>query len=447
MKKCRAGFALLFAFTSVAIAQDSNGAACLQRRASEVKELHTGSQGAILFDSEINPDWAGWNNLAEQMGSLSKALKSKGVQLVVAPIPSRVMLNPALLNTKESAQARVATDQPDKRFKEVLAGLRRNGVTTVDLWQPLKSGISQYSKDSPFFLNEFHWTQAGALIGAIEIAKSIESAKIDLEREAYAIVPAGRRTFEPVLPMRQLLKLCGQATLISYPSFSTVRQGEFSPLNFSPVELGAQESWQWSLGEFGTATYIAKVAEKKKMQLKFINFIPNQELTMSLNGKRVYTSGVLKQGQNVSTAVPVNLIAGKNDFLFTFKSWNHKDKASTFAPSDPRLLSIKFSQIGFEDAATVTSEDLFAANTPEVVLVGTSFSRLMELASLLKGTLRADVLNASQSGGGFYKPLYDYLTEMQKQDTKPKVIVWEIPLMWYPADVKAEFAKLLRLIE
>jgi alginate O-acetyltransferase complex protein AlgJ len=78
---------------------------------------------------------------------------------------------------------------------------------------------------------------------------------------------------------------------------------------------------------------------------------------------------------------------------------------------------------------TVAGNDLLADDTPGVVLVGSSFSKLEEFgfANSLAHFLRRDVLNVAQSGKSFWTPLLEYLASDAFVNTPPKLLIWEIP--------------------
>jgi alginate O-acetyltransferase complex protein AlgJ len=73
--------------------------------------------------------------------------------------------------------------------------------------------------------------------------------------------------------------------------------------------------------------------------------------------------------------------------------------------------------------------DLLGTETPGVTLVGSSFSHLKEFgfAEGLAHFLHRDVLNAAESGKGFWTPLVNYLSSDAYAETPPKILIWEIP--------------------
>jgi alginate O-acetyltransferase complex protein AlgJ len=88
---------------------------------------------------------------------------------------------------------------------------------------------------------------------------------------------------------------------------------------------------------------------------------------------------------------------------------------------EERLKPLRFTQN--------SGNDLLSAETPGVVLVGSSFSKLQQFsfADSLAHFLRRDVLNVAQSGKSFWTPLLDYLASDAFVNTPPKLLIWEIP--------------------
>lgn len=73
----------------------------------------------------------------------------------------------------------------------------------------------------------------------------------------------------------------------------------------------------------------------------------------------------------------------------------------------------------------VENQDLFAAQTPFVVLTGGSFSgEQYNFAGFLSEALGQEVVNNSVSGGGLFTPLQDYLLN-SPADARAQVIIWE----------------------
>ena len=63
----------------------------------------------------------------------------------------------------------------------------------------------------------------------------------------------------------------------------------------------------------------------------------------------------------------------------------------------------------------------------EVTLIGSSYSVNANFAGYLAEALKAPVLNVAEPGGGFARAAQHYLTGKTFRETKPKLVVWEVP--------------------
>jgi hypothetical protein len=95
-----------------------------------------------------------------------------------------------------------------------------------------------------------------------------------------------------------------------------------------------------------------------------------------------------------------------------------------------KVVQERFKPLKFtSESKNVGGNGLLANDSPGVVLVGSSFSKLEEFsfAAALAHFLRRDVLNVAQSGKSFWTPLLDYLASDAFVNTPPKLLIWEIP--------------------
>lgn len=78
------------------------------------------------------------------------------------------------------------------------------------------------------------------------------------------------------------------------------------------------------------------------------------------------------------------------------------------------------------ETTPVREQGLLDADTPQVLLAGTSYSALSwNFEGFLKEALHKDVTNVSAIGGGPFGALTAYLASPEFQVDKPKIIVWE----------------------
>lgn len=79
-------------------------------------------------------------------------------------------------------------------------------------------------------------------------------------------------------------------------------------------------------------------------------------------------------------------------------------------------------------SASAQTDDLFGdADLPNVVVIGTSFSRTSNFVPFIEKELKAKVANLARSGGDFSGAMNAYLSSVAFKKTPPKLVIWEIP--------------------
>ncbi|MEI8399757.1 MAG: cell division protein FtsQ [Alcaligenaceae bacterium] len=79
-------------------------------------------------------------------------------------------------------------------------------------------------------------------------------------------------------------------------------------------------------------------------------------------------------------------------------------------------------------ATSSQADDLFGdADLPNVVVIGTSFSRTSNFVPFLEHALKAKVANLARDGGDFSGAMNAYLSSVAFKNTPPKLVIWEIP--------------------
>jgi len=79
-------------------------------------------------------------------------------------------------------------------------------------------------------------------------------------------------------------------------------------------------------------------------------------------------------------------------------------------------------------SANSQTDDLFGdADLPNVVVIGTSFSRTSNFVPFIEKDLNAKVANLARSGGDFSGAMNAYLSSVAFKKTPPKLLIWEIP--------------------
>ena len=101
--------------------------------------------------------------------SISKALNSKGIYVVIALVPDRVDLYPEFLPDdlfQESSSSGVV-------YPSVLDELSKRGLNTVDIFSAIKSSPYFSSKAKTYFSQDAHWNAYGASAAAKAVAEDI----------------------------------------------------------------------------------------------------------------------------------------------------------------------------------------------------------------------------------------------------------------------------------
>jgi|MesohylFT_1024984.scaffolds.fasta_scaffold00414_4 alginate O-acetyltransferase complex protein AlgJ len=79
-------------------------------------------------------------------------------------------------------------------------------------------------------------------------------------------------------------------------------------------------------------------------------------------------------------------------------------------------------------SASAQTDDLFGdADLPNVVVIGTSFSRTSNFVSFIEKELNAKIANLARNGGDFSGAMNTYLSSVAFKKTPPKLVIWEIP--------------------
>jgi len=79
-------------------------------------------------------------------------------------------------------------------------------------------------------------------------------------------------------------------------------------------------------------------------------------------------------------------------------------------------------------SANRQTDDLFGdADLPNIVVVGTSFSRTSNFVRFIEKELMAKIANLARDGGDFSGAMNTYLSSVAFKKTPPKLVIWEIP--------------------
>ena len=102
-------------------------------------------------------------------------------------------------------------------------------------------------------------------------------------------------------------------------------------------------------------------------------------------------------------------------------------------PPPDREITVKTQQTSAKAAGGLLDD-----NSVPVVLAGTSYSLRANFHGFLQQSLRAEILNSAQDGGGFLQSISAYLADQAYQSAKPKLLIWELPERFLTQPLKAE---------
>jgi alginate O-acetyltransferase complex protein AlgJ len=81
-----------------------------------------------------------------------------------------------------------------------------------------------------------------------------------------------------------------------------------------------------------------------------------------------------------------------------------------------------------QSVASTSTDDLFGdTDLPNIVVIGTSYSRTSNFVAFIEKELNAKVANLARSGGDFSGAMNAYLSSVAFKKTPPKLVIWEIP--------------------
>jgi alginate biosynthesis protein AlgX len=189
--------------------------------------LTLGTNGYLLYSGDFKPNTFAFEDRTAYYTQLDRALEARGVQLVIAPLPSRTIVYPEALDKSQTLQRQYSTDQARENYANSHKRLSDLGLTSANL---LESALERRRTDDSknlYFVRDYHWTSAGARLYAQATAREI--AKF----EAYAALPKEKftntyvRTEDAESRLAYLLQqVCGTKTPAEkIDVFETTRDG------------------------------------------------------------------------------------------------------------------------------------------------------------------------------------------------------------------------------
>ncbi|GAA0502241.1 alginate O-acetyltransferase AlgX-related protein [Deinococcus depolymerans] len=399
--------------------------------------MFQGQRGYFFYGDELSGLWMQrpWaearSTFVPGAVRLAATLKARGVTLVLAPVPPRSFVTPGQLSSASPAQKAFDTKAAQAFYAGLVADLRAAGVPTADLLTP---AVQQ--GDAGLFRQDIHWTPQGAQAAAQAVTATVGTLRLLPSQDAFVSLRSGTVTRQvqdqPVLG--QLATLCGLTVAPeTYAEYQTRPAGA---LVAAPGNFGASEGTvRWAFGPVAGVSYAVKAAGPVTVDATFETPLEGQGVEVRAGGKVLDTIQGLKRGENVTRRWTVDAAAGGNDLEFRFADYN--GGRTTFAPGDGRPMAVIFKKL------TVTSSDVtvdlvkgdsagsgLLAGAADVVLVGASSSLpSLNFAGFLQEGLGVRVDNVSFGGAGVFSSLKDYLLDDAFTQSRPKVLIWQVPLL------------------
>lgn len=122
---------------------------------------------------------------------------------------------------------------------------------------------------------------------------------------------------------------------------------------------------------------------------------------------------------------------------------NYIPVAPLFSELGPRPDHFSPRQTHIVSAGDSESSALFGNTTPDVVLVGTSYSAnpLWDFPGALRRYLGHDLINQSEEGQGPFVPMVQYLQSDDFSEHPPSLVIWEFPERYLAQPLDNETAK------
>ena len=150
--------------------------------------LTPGNNGYLFYSGDFSPNNFAMDGRTQYYLQLDRALKSKGIQLIVAPLPSRTIVYPEELDRNQPLQSAYSTDAARENYKKSFQRLSDQGLKTTDL---LSAALSQRQTNDAkglYFTRDYHWTSEGAKLYAQATAREIMKfeAYKNLKKEKFS---------------------------------------------------------------------------------------------------------------------------------------------------------------------------------------------------------------------------------------------------------------------
>lgn len=163
------------------------------------EQVRTGRDGWLFLADELRFEAEGNAHLqvrAALLGSAARRLEQRGVKLVVTLVPDKARVYSSKLASGHYPEYNRS------RYQDALSALQIQGVTVVDLLQPLALAATQ---GDVYYRTDTHWNQNGAQVAAETVAREVQRIGLELEKTTFDSSTRG----DPVERSGDLIRLMG----------------------------------------------------------------------------------------------------------------------------------------------------------------------------------------------------------------------------------------------
>ena len=130
-----------------------------------------GQKGVIFRDVDLRDTFIDFAKVADFYQRLNETLKSQGITLVIALVPTKGVVNADYLDLNYPRQSGFDLEAASSAYYHYVESLNALGVVTVDLLTPLKTANWEELGQFPNMAQETHWSTLGAKISAEAVAR------------------------------------------------------------------------------------------------------------------------------------------------------------------------------------------------------------------------------------------------------------------------------------
>ncbi|NTX98925.1 hypothetical protein [Deinococcus sp. JMULE3] len=268
--------------------------------------MFQGQKDWFFYGDELSGTWTGrpWKDARATFvpgaAQLHAALKARGVQLILAPVPPRSFVVPQHLNPASAGQKAFDPAAATAFYQGLVGDLRAAGIPTADLLTPART-----LGDAGLFRQDIHWTPEGAQAAARAVASAMQAGGVPAGTEAYLSLRAGTLTRQvqdqPVLG--QISSLC--SLNVTPETFGDYQTRPAQGLVAAPGNFGGSEgAVRWAFGPVASVTFNAAQAAPVTVNATFENPVGTRRSRCSSAGRSSTPSAACNPARTSPAAGP-----------------------------------------------------------------------------------------------------------------------------------------------